>query len=208
MLGGICPAPSLSPWLSEREALLQRICTLIENAKARGIPVRRSAKKFAKRWNGKPFKREASRTFRLSEALLLQLYYHWRKNACVPSAFRLKYFVPLFPWTASILGRFAEFCAETRLPNLETALEQFQARRGNFGRGRRAQGKLPRVTVRQLSRYFPLKLFKEFQSFHKERMALETKQGALLHQAKHFFRLKLPDRPKRIRSNPSEQYEI
>ena len=200
-------APSFSKWQTEREALLQTLCESIAAAKMLGKPVRRSARRFSRRWNGRAYKADPPRKLALSEGTLLRNFYHWRKNGCLPSAFRLHYqpSPPSIP--APILCRFVEFCSATRLPNVTAAVRAFNASCRNPRRGSRKKLFAP-LTVAKVRRYFKAEKFQALQECLCEISDVETRLGSLRLAFITEFKTRWPVRPKRKWTRNCPNFEI
>lgn len=85
------PQRSCGAWQKEREAILQRLCQRIEDQVSQGKKVRPLIWRAARRWNGKPFRCDPSRTLALSPGGFNKLFYNWRRNGRTAQSFALKF---------------------------------------------------------------------------------------------------------------------
>lgn len=193
---------SVVTWKGERENILQSICKSIARQVSHGEKVRPLIHRAASRWNGKPFRCDPKRKLVLSAARLLNLYYHWKRSAELPSAFRFRYVgtAPTVP--AAVLCRFIEFCAAMRWPSMKAAWTAFARRKGSFRNGQRKSR--VRFTYQQALRYFPASKFRALQTQLVARANAEIELGRLRLQYCFKIRECHPDRPRRVRCSGSE----
>jgi hypothetical protein len=91
---GVCgstPADYLPSWQLERARRLHRICRCIEGRVNRGGKLRLAFTWFVWRWDGRPFRCEPARKWKLKKETLRAWYYTWRNNGKNEAAVMLKY---------------------------------------------------------------------------------------------------------------------
>jgi hypothetical protein len=86
---------SSSPWQRERELRVARICRSLDRGCAAGKPLRKMLVRFAWKWNGRRYRGEPSRRFRLAKGTLRNLYRHWKASGGDPASLALHYEAPV-----------------------------------------------------------------------------------------------------------------
>jgi hypothetical protein len=180
-------------WQIERAAILHRACKRIQNALARGEKITRTLRRVARSDNGRIFQSVPNHQMRLSPLTLRRAWTVWKRGGEVPSSLYIKYnpFRSAIP--APILIRFAGFCTNRSRPSLKTAWQQFSARPGNFGRGRRVRQPL-KISDCQLYRYFRSTDFYQMQSHLNAIKAEQMNLAQLRRKVTADIRSRLPGR--------------
>jgi hypothetical protein len=142
----------------------------------------------------------------MSPKSLRRFWDAWKSRGELPAAFAWhqprRRFVP-----ASLLIRFAEFCASHAQPSLSAAWRTFSARGGSFGQGRRA-GKPLQISYFLLNQHFPAAAFYQMQSELKAIGAAQTRLGQVKLNAIAEIRRRLPDREPLQRLKRQPNFEI
>jgi hypothetical protein len=173
-------------WRGEREARLQAICNGIAAHHAKGESLSRACAHFARLWNGKPFRCDPSRRWKLGTSTLLRLYGRWRRQGELPAAFRLGYVNPPKVEPA-LLVRFIQLAAQPSCRSLRDAFEILRRRwqRGGgvpgtpgrrWGRHRRP----PAVSYATLARHFPRRRFDQLAALAALAEAAKKERARLL----------------------------
>ncbi len=200
--------PSLSDaWQIERAAILHRACQGIRAAVSSGKGIQRKICQVSRRLNGRPFKCDPSRRLCLSAQTMRRVWDAWRRGGEVPAARRLQYRVRRPRLSASLLIRFADFCSRVQQPSLKAAWQNFAARGGNFGRGRRAGNPL-KITYGQICHHFPAAVFYRMKQHLKTIQAEQVALGGLRLKTNAEIRERLPDVPARPRVKRETDFQI
>lgn len=191
----------------ERTKVLHRACLSIQAAIQRGQQVGRAIRRVAARHHGRQFKADPARRLAMSPKSLRRFWDAWKCGGELPAAFAQHYqphrrFIP-----ASLLIRFAEFCASQAQPSFSAAWRNFSARGGSFGQGRRA-GKPVQISFFVLRQYFPVAAFYQLQGELKAISASQTRLGQVKLNLIAEIRRRLPDRPPRQRGKRQPEFEI
>lgn len=92
MKGPPAKVPRLKPaaWQKERARILHCLVRTMEKQKAKGVPIRKTARRYCRRWNGQPYITAPRHFIQLSIPTLIRIYYRWLR-ARTPAAFALQY---------------------------------------------------------------------------------------------------------------------
>jgi len=196
-----------SAWQAERAALLHRACKSVQARINRGQKISKAIRCVAKRLKLRQFRSDPKRRLALTEKTLRRHFKTWQRGGEVPAAFKLNYHSRRPSVPATLLVRFAEFCACQKLASLKSAWNKFCQRGGSFGRGRHA-GKPLKVSYGQLRYNFPAADFYLLQGELKAIQALQTKLAQLRLEIVADIRRRLPDRPPRRRVKRETDFQI
>lgn len=206
----------LPAWQIEYATRLHSICTAIAARQAKGGKLSRGLRVFARRWNGKPYRCDPSRRFRLSAKSLERAYGKWRNGGGVPSAIRLNYKPDATSKvTAPVLRAFV---SALFLPSVNSGVEAYrllQARRRRAGhlpgtgKGRRPSArKLNGVSYSTLLRHLPAGVTRKIPRLRLQVTQAERSFAQLRFEIEAQALATLPAQPKRHRRNPSDFYVI
>lgn len=109
------------PWQFERAKRLHRICQCIEGRVSRGGKLRHALTWFVWRWNGRAFRCDPSRKFRLKKQTLRDWYYAWRKNGRKEAAVMLKYRASRPKRARAQVEEFLRICVESNCDSFHAA---------------------------------------------------------------------------------------
>ncbi len=182
LIGGVegrCAAPGCarrggSPWTVERARLLRRICTRVDEFRARKQSFTRAVRRPVLYWNGRSYKSNPRRCIRLSRGNLYRVYNRWVASGRNDSAFGLAYIFSRQPISKKVLraflaansrpGVFSLRAAYRRMISDETSSEFKAAVHG--------------PTARTLIEGLPPKLRAALRAAHRERRDLARKEHA------------------------------
>jgi hypothetical protein len=91
------PAQSISTrgWQRERVQRLARIFRCLDRGQAKGRRLHERLVRFAWKWNGRRYKGEPARRFRLAKGTLRNLYRRWKASGGNPASLALHYRAPV-----------------------------------------------------------------------------------------------------------------
>lgn len=195
--------PELPAWQLERANRLHRQFKRAETALQRGKSLNAALYQFQYFWRGENYRSDYTKPVRFSLQTLRRLFYHWRKNGCVPAALRLRFTAnrPTIP--APVLLRFLAFVAATSWPSMKAAWSAFSNKPGAFARGRKAGKRRVQFSYGTVCRHFPVANFRAIQA------QLIARDNAIMELARLRAQFtaevrRLPDRPQRTRRNRAE----
>src|ERR1017187_8867146 len=188
------PSPKTIPdWQTERAKKLHRACLSVQRAVHRGGNVGTAIARASRRLHGWPFKCDPARRLSLSQKTMRRNWDAWRRGGQVPAALRLQYLQRRPQISARLLIRFADFCSRVQQPSVKTAWQNFSARGGSFGRGRRTGNRL-KITCGQICYHFPAAVFYQMQAELKAIQTARMNLGQLRLKTIAGIRDRLPDR--------------
>lgn len=190
--------PDFPVWRREYEQSLHRICQGIKSGLERGESLCAIARRCSRRWNGKTFKSDPTRTFFLSFGTIIRLWYRWKRGGEVPAAVRLRYRGTAAHLPAPMVVRFLEFCLARSFSSFKAAWMAYQSRPDA-----RARGSV-RYSYGQVLRYFR---GTDFRAIQIQLAAIAAAQAELVRLRVELtarIRRQLPDRPARKRRTSAE----
>jgi hypothetical protein len=200
------PSRYLKPWHQEYATRLHWLCSWIAAGLAGGKKAAPLLRRFARRWNGRRYRCQPDRRFRLSAKSLKRLFQVWRKNGEVPSAFRLAFgSATSRTIEADQIRSFLKMLFHPATTSAHHAYKKLQRRRRHGLRGRAGRT----TSYSNFVRHLPPGIFRNIvaarraiedaeAAFTKLRFDTETKALASLP----------PAAPKRTRRNPADEWSI
>jgi len=187
-----------SEWQMERGQILHHACLSVQRAIHRGGNVGTAIARASRRLHGRPFQSDTSRRLSLSQKTMRRAWDSWRRGGQVPASVRLQYRQRIPQISSRLLIRFADFCSRVQQPSVKTAWQNFSARGGSFGRGRRSGNRL-KITYGQICYHFSAAAFYQMQAELKAIQTAQTNLGQLRLKTIADIRNRLPDRPPRAK---------
>jgi len=126
------PREILPPWQIERCQKLQVACLAVKARLARGEKLLRSIRIVAGCFNGRTFKSDLSRRFKLSASTLTRLYYTWKNAGEKIEVFRSGHRRRYSLFTSLVIARFADHILAHPQWSIETTWKKFSSHRSNF----------------------------------------------------------------------------
>jgi len=123
-------------WQVERANKLHRACCRVQKAIADGEQITRACRKVSRSYHRRALKSDPTRRLQLTPPTLRRHFKAWNRSGQKPLSLILKFRArpPYIP--RQLMIRFAEFCANNRLPSVKTAWQKFSTRKQNALRTR------------------------------------------------------------------------
>lgn len=189
-------------WQAERAQLVHDICGDIAARRDKREKLSDCIRLYVRRFNGNPYRCDASRRLALSKTTLTRAYYQWRRGGEVAAAVRLNYARANRPKvSAPALRSFVAICFQPGINSGKQAFARLGRRRlETFTRLHRPP--LAGVTYSTLLRYLPPGVFKQIRSARRALADAELKLARLRLQVEaHAVGTLPPAKPRQHRSS-------
>ena len=135
------PSTGLPAWRHEHAQRLHIICKSMEARLQQGDSLSRCVVKFSRIWDGKAYRCDPARSYRLSEKTLYRLFAQWRRGGELPAAVALRYASGTTKVTGPMLRSFVRLLLTSADGNTCQAYRQLKELRARkpYAFGRRKQ---------------------------------------------------------------------